>query len=116
MYLVLNNEIGLTTGQACAQASHITQVIVEDIIRDTYECVSLPDYCASYVAWSENPVCIVKGAPTAKLLELKDLPFTKCYYDDVFNKKTQTKTNHITAVGFYPGHCDRKFVDDLDLM
>jgi hypothetical protein len=103
MYIVINSDINLTIGQACAQTSHVTHLIIDEIVRSVYESSPVPEYYIKYLEWCIEPTTIIKKVTNDQLMELKKLPYTKYFYDDIYDKKSGTKHNYLTVVGFYPG-------------
>ena len=95
-YIFVNTDIGLNKGALCAQASHITQVIVDEIIRQTYESIKVPQYCIDYVKWKSNPKTIVLKASSEELLKLSKMTNAKIFIDAVQG------IDQLTTVSFYP--------------
>lgn len=116
LYILLNSDIDLTVGQACAQSSHITHIIIDEIVRSAYEIMPTPDYYIKYLEWCGDSVTIVKKTSLQELEKLKNSPYCKFFYDDVYDKKLRIKIRHLTAIGFYPGCIDSQLLSDYSLM
>jgi len=37
MYIFVNSDLNMTKGKTCSQVAHITQLIVEEVMRQGYE-------------------------------------------------------------------------------
>ena len=116
MYIFINSDINLTKGQCCAQVSHITHLIIDEIIRSAYEEIPTPGYYLTYLEWCAEPITIIKKATTSELVILANVPYAKCFYDDVYDKKTNQKNNYLTTVGFYPGCVDSEKMQNYNLL
>ena len=115
MYIFINSDINLSKGQACAQTSHITHLIIDEIVRSVYETNPVPEYYMKYLEWCSEPITIIKKASLDQLSELMKLPLTKYFYDDIYDKKTNCKYHHLTVVAFYPGYVPGN-VDEFNLL
>ncbi len=105
MYLVVNRDLKLSMGQTAAQIAHIVQSITEEIIRSAYENYPVPESYVTYMQWRPNAVVIVKKATEEQLIDLKQLDNSRSFDDVVYHKKSNTKSDHLTVVGFLPS-CD----------
>jgi len=116
MYLVINKSCHLTTGQIAAQTAHIVHLMVDEIVRSSYEMYPVPEYYLKYLTWCTNPIVIVKKATIDELSRLNTEPHIKHFYDDVYDKKTNQWYNHLTVIGFYPGYAPEEHMNNFDLL
>lgn len=91
-YFFVNTDIEMTKGKTLAQVSHITQVIVEEIIEAKYQSYPPPKYYFNYMKWKREPTVIVLKATKAELDELIKLPDSRLFIDNEI----------VTVVGFFP--------------
>src|SRR6188508_910176 len=115
-YIVVNADIKLTPGQMCAQVSHITQLIVDSVLRDSYETFPSSKKALLYAEWIGCPITIVKKASEEELYEFGLMSMCKSYSDDVYDKKTNQKNKYLTVVGFFPGCAPEDLIEKLDLV
>ena len=105
MYIIINKDLNLTIGQTAAQVSHITQIIIEDLIKDIHEITPIPSHVIAYKMWQRNPIVICKKATTQELQELSNQPFTKAYVDQITGINLNTNGDPepvLTSVECYP--------------
>ena len=94
-YIFVNEELNMKKGYACAQVSHITQIITENIVRNSYESFSIAQDYIMYMKWKNKNTSGTTIVLKANFIQLNELinqggmPF----YDN----------NILTCVGFCPG-------------
>ena len=116
MYIVVNSDLKLSVGQIAAQVSHVTHLIVDEIIRTGYESYPVPESYIKYMNWCKNNITIVKKATEVQLLELSKMESARYFYDDIYSKKTQYKNNCLTIVGFLPLSINADMLFEYDLL
>jgi peptidyl-tRNA hydrolase len=99
MYIFVNSSLKMTKGKACSQVAHVTQLIVEDIVRKGYETNPPPRLYFTYMKWRSNCTKIILKATEDQLRGLMKLEGAMCIVDD---GQTQVKPGSLTAVGFPP--------------
>lgn len=108
MYIILNSDLKMTPGQMAAQVSHITQVMVDDIIRCAYESMPMPVYCINYQKWKQNPITIILKAPQTELEKFTNMKEARSFIDS----GVRLGKNILTGIGFFPSdQLDNLFVD-----
>ena len=98
LYIFVNQDLDMSKGLIAAQVAHITQIIVEDLIRKSYECSPPPKEVIDYMRWKMKPTVVIMRAPDAQLRELLQLPNSKYFVDS----GERIPNNSLTVVGFYP--------------
>ena len=97
MYIFINTDLKMRKGRMAAQVGHIVQSITEEIIRDSYEAIPIPDHCLTYMKWKKKCTKVVLGASEEELRHLiKQYHQARYFIDDVDDKK------ELTVVGFFP--------------
>ena len=99
MYIVVNNDLDMKKGKICSQVAHLTQLIVEEVIRQGYELYPPPESYFTYMKWRQQCTKIILKASESELKDLMKVPGAKCIIDD---GQTQVKPNSLTVVGFAP--------------
>lgn len=96
LYLFFNSDLKMSKGQISAQSSHITHVIVNEIVSANYESTdgTYTKICIDYAKWCIHPRTISLSVNTEKLIELCLLPNSRKYDDYGFT----------TCVGFFPNN------------
>lgn len=119
LYLILNSDIKLSTGQIASQVAHMVHILTNDLVQLIYESYPVSEHSIKYLEWNKNPIVIIKKAPLNVLNDILQNDFTKSFKDDVYIKKSKTIENHLTIVGIYPGiendHMMNK-IRELDLV
>jgi peptidyl-tRNA hydrolase len=108
MYILVNSDLNMGKGKIAGQVGHVVGVIVEEIIRNSYELPtqeSLIDY-TYYQKWIKNNA-FTKVVLKATETELRNFINTekKCrYIIDVCRTHWETKeaNDSLTGVGFFP--------------
>lgn len=99
MYIFVNKDLDMTKGKICSQVAHVTQLIVEEIIREGYEAYPPSESYIIYMKWKQQCTKIILKASEEELKELLKLKGARYIID---NGQTQVKPNSLTAIGFYP--------------
>lgn len=115
-YLVVNSDLNLSVGQMAAQISHITQEIVDEIVREIYTSSNTPDYCFDYEDWLKHPITIIKKAPEDELRILSMCDDVRVYHDDIYNKSLKIKENRMTVIGFFPRYTEIEALRGISLL
>lgn len=112
LYLVMNNDLGMTKGKAVSQGGHAVEMIVEAVMTQE-------GYQKAYTTWKTNgrrKICL-KGNPI--LLEsLKAKYCTEPYPQAVAVYDmglTQVPANSLTCIGFFPTNTKPEELDTLKL-
>jgi peptidyl-tRNA hydrolase len=108
-YIFVNEDIKLRNGCMMAQVSHVTQIIVEKIMRLEYETYPTSQHCINYVKWKNGQnsgTTVVLKTGQDKLLEFIKKYDATPFYDN----------GELTCVGFFPGMIDTEFVKDYKLV
>lgn len=111
-YIFVNSDLELSKGQMMAQISHITQVIVEDLVKRCYEVYPISDMCIDYMKWKNNPTTVVLKATTNQLQSLINKPGAKGFVDS----GNRIPDNSLTVVGFYPNDAMGEIVKNYKLL
>lgn len=111
MYLVINSDLKMTLGQIAAQVSHVTQIIVEEIVSSGYECYPVPQSVIKYNKWRKNPVTIVLKAPEDELKKLSQNPTARVFVDS----GERLGNECITVVGFFPSDLHNELLSEYKL-
>ena len=104
-YIFVNTDLNMTKGQLAPQISHITQIIVEELVKKCYEEQPPSKECMNYMRWKMNPVTIILKATTSQLQELMKQNNSRHFIDGT----DRIPANSLTCVGFFP-------TNDLDEM
>ena len=110
-YIFVNTDLELSKGRIGSQCSHITQVIVEEIVKKNYETFPTPKVCIDYMRWKQNPKTIVLKADTKQLHELVKRHHAKYFIDS----GDRIPDNSLTCVAFPPNNEMEEFVKDYKL-
>lgn len=110
-YIFVNSDLGLSKGQSYAQISHVTALIVEDLVKKSYENFPPPKECMDFMKWKILPTTLVYKATGAQLRELIKMPGTKGFIDSC----NRIPDNSLTIVGFNPNSTMTDFVKDYSL-
>jgi peptidyl-tRNA hydrolase len=100
MYMFINSDLELTSGQVGAQCGHIVTIIMEEIMRSGYEQYPPGSVYVNYMKWKHAPVKIVLAATTDQLIKLKEIDGAKYFIDN----GPRLPQDALTVVGFPPGH------------
>lgn len=110
-YIFINSDLDLSKGQVAAQVSHITHIIVEDLVKKCYEIHPPSKECFVYMKWKTNPTTVILKATTEQLRELTKLEGSKCFHDS----GNRIPDNALTCVGFNPTNTMHDFVKSYKL-
>lgn len=113
MYILVNKDLEMTKGKICSQVSHLTQLIVEEIIRQGYEMYPPPESYITYMKWKSNCTKIILKASEKELRELIKNHNARYIIDD---GQTQVKPNSLTVVGFFPSSEMDEVIKDFKLL
>jgi peptidyl-tRNA hydrolase len=107
LHIFVNNDLGMSKGLLAAQIAHITQIIVEDVVKKSYEVFPTPQECITYMKWKLNPTVIIYKATAEQMRMLSKIPIAKTF-SDMGNRLAQ---NSLTMVGFDP--CTKAALDGV---
>lgn len=113
MYIFVNKDLNMTKGKTCSQVAHLTQTIVEEIIRTGYETYPVPESYFTYMKWRTNCTKIILGASEEQLKEIIKWPESRYIIDD---GQTQVNPGSLTCVGFPPNSKMKEIVKDYKLL
>jgi len=119
MYIFVNTDLKMSFGQTVAQVAHIVQVITEEIVRESYEIVPVPQYCLTYMKWSKVCTKVVLGATNKQILELMKMDEARHFIDDIYYSNgsyKDTVTQEVTVVGFFPSATNRDYFNKFRLL
>ncbi len=111
-YIFVNSDLELSKGQTMAQISHITHVIVEDLIKKCYEVFPTTNECLEYMRWKIIPTTVILKATNNQLKDLIKRPGAKGFIDS----GNRIPDNSLTVVGFYPNSTMGDIVKDYKLL
>ena len=111
LYIFVNTDLDLSKGRIGSQCSHITQVIVEELVRKGYESFPPPKECLDYMRWKQNPKTIILKATVQQLQELQQKPNARHFIDS----GDRIPDNSLTCVGFFPNSDMEEFVKSYRL-
>ena len=110
-YIFVNTDFDMSKGQQTAQIVHITQIIVEDLVKKCYEIHPAKKECIDYMKWKTNPTCVILRATSIQLDQLIKMDGAKGFIDS----GNRIPDNTLTVVGFYPNNTMHDFVKDYKL-
>jgi peptidyl-tRNA hydrolase len=110
-YLIINSDLQMSRGQINAQLVHITQIIVEECVKMSYEFQSPSKELMDYMKWKILPTTIILKANTTQLKELIKLKNCRGFYDS----GNRIKDESLTVVGFLPSDNLNEIVKDFKL-
>lgn len=113
MYIFVNKDLEMTKGKTCSQVAHVTQLIVEEIIRQGYEIYPPPESYFTYMTWKSQCTKIILKASEKELRELMKQREARPFFDD---GQTQVKPNSLTVVGFFPCTEIEDFTNNFKLL
>lgn len=113
MYIFINRDLGMSPGKSASQVGHIVHTIVDELVRSSYESVSVPEDYINYMKWNKNCTKIVLKGTTSQLMELLKHKKARGFYDK--GETTQGTENKLTVVGFLPG-IEIDNIRDFDLL
>lgn len=113
MYIFVNGDLNMTKGKTCSQVAHVTQIIVEEIIRQGYETYPIPESYLTYMKWRNQCTKIVLKGTEDQLRELIKRKDARYIIDD---GQTQVKVDSLTVVGFPPSSEMENIVKDFKLL
>jgi len=111
-YIFVNSDLNMSRGQQTAQIVHITQIIVEELVKKIYESRTVLPECLSYKKWIVNPVTVILKATSEQLAELIKLEGAKGFIDS----GNRIPDNSLTVVGFYPNNKMSEMVKEYKLL
>lgn len=112
LYIFINSDLDLSKGRIGSQCSHITQVIIEELVRKGYECHPSPKECLDYMRWKQNPKTIILKATFQQLQEIMKRPNAQYFIDS----GDRIPDKSLTCVGFFPSGEMEDFVKDYKLI
>lgn len=110
-YIFVNIDLDLSKGRIGSQCSHITQVIVEELVKKGFQSSHAPKECLDYMRWKQNPKTVVLKANTQQLQELMKQPNARHFIDS----GDRIPEKSLTCVGFFPNNVMEEFVKDYKL-
>lgn len=110
-YIFINSDLSISKGQQTAQIVHITQIIVEGLVKKCYEMHPPNDDCLNYMKWKINPTCVILRATSKQLQILINMKGAKGFFDS----GNRIIDNTLTIVGFYPTTNLEELVKDYKL-
>lgn len=99
-YIFVNGDLNMTKGQIGPQISHITHIIIEELVIKCYEEQPPSKECMNYMKWKMNPITIILKATTIQLQELMKQSNARYFIDGT----DRIPANSLTCVGFFPNH------------
>lgn len=111
-YIFINSDLDMSRGQQTAQIVHITQIIVEELVKKCYESRTVLPECLSYKKWIVNPVTVILKATSAQLAELIKMEGCRGFIDS----GNRIPDNSLTVVGFFPNNTMTEMVKEYKLL
>jgi len=111
-YIFVNSNLALSKGQLCAQVSHITQIITEELVKQCYETNPPSPDCIAYMKWKRSPKTVVLKATPNQLTTLLKHPTARGFIDS----GNRLPDDSLTVVGFYPSETMDEIVKDYKLV
>ncbi|QKF94815.1 peptidyl-tRNA hydrolase PTH2 [Fadolivirus algeromassiliense] len=111
-YIFINQDLGMSKGGQLAQVVHITQIIVEDLVKKCYETYPPSKECMMYMKWKAVPTTVVLKATGEQLQELIKKEGAKGFVDS----GNRIPDGTLTIVGFNPTNTMGEFVKDYKLL
>lgn len=102
-YLLINSDLKMSRGQIDAQIVHITQIIVEECVKQSYESQIIDSQVMNYMKWKLSPTTVILKANTEQMNELLKNKNCRGFFDS----GNRIKDSSLTIIGFLPS-------DDLD--
>lgn len=113
MYILINNDLKMSSGKIASQVGHVVQLIIEEIVSDSYEKFTITDIYNDYIKWKKDCVKIVLKASDKQMQEL--IKHKKARYI-IDNGLTQVEPNSLTAIAFFPCNDMHDFFKDYKLL
>lgn len=114
MYIIVNDELGMSPGKFGSQIGHIVQLLIEELVTDTYESVNLSKSCIDYAKWRDSPTKIILKARGSRFSELLKIEGARYFRDS--GRTTQNTSSEITAIGFFPSNELKEMFVGYDLL
>jgi len=106
-YIIINDDLHMKKGKIISQIVHITQKIIEEIIRDGYENFPLSDLYKKYMEWKKYDKTIILKGKQKDINELIKYKYSRHYIDN----------NKITVVGLLPDNYENnELINNLKLL
>lgn len=99
-YLIINSDLQMSRGQINAQIVHITQLIVEECVKMSYEFQTPSKELMDYMKWKIIPTTVILKANTEQLKELLKLKNCRGFFDS----GNRIKDESLTIIGFLPSN------------
>lgn len=116
MYIVVNNDLKMSSGKTASQVGHAVQLITEEIMRIGYESTNMEEkkHYMTYMKWRQHCTKIVLKASNDELNNLLKIDIARPIIDD---GQTQVAPNSLTVVGFYPSSTiGNEYLKDFKLL
>lgn len=94
--IFVNNDLKMSKGQVAAQCSHVTQIVVDDIIRKKYESCGSDPECVLYEQWKITPTTLIFQANQQQMDEFASMPNARHFRDTI----NRVPPNSLTTVAF----------------
>jgi peptidyl-tRNA hydrolase len=114
MYIFVNQDLKMTAGKTASQVGHIVHIIVDELVRDSYESFPPSEKSKVYQVWSQCCTKIVLKACDDQLKELLKRADARPFYDS--GRTTQGTNNSLTVVGLLPGKPQEALIKDFKLL
>jgi len=110
-YLLINSDLQMSRGQIIAQIVHMTQLIVEECVKMSYEFQVPSKELMDYMKWKMMPTTVILKASTEELKELLKMKNCRGFFDS----GNRVKDDSLTIVGFLPSGELSEIVKDYKL-
>jgi peptidyl-tRNA hydrolase len=110
-YILINSDLQMSKGQINAQIVHITQLIVEECVKMSYETIKISEEIVNYMKWKKNPKCVILKASNEELLKLLNHKYCRRFYDS----GNRIKDESLTIIGFLPSSDLNELFTDFKL-
>lgn len=100
MYIIINSDLNMEKGCIAAQVSHITHIIIEELVRNGYEKFPPSQEYMTFMKWKKCSTTIVLKAGESQLKELLNMKNARAFYES--GQTTQVAEGSLTVIGFFP--------------
>ena len=114
MYIFVNADLKMTAGKTASQVGHIVHIVVDELVRDGYECFPPSEKSKVYQVWNQCCTKIVLKATEAQLKDLLKRADARPFYDS--GRTTQVANNSLTVIGLLPGKPQEELIKDFKLL
>jgi PTH2 family peptidyl-tRNA hydrolase len=106
MYIIVNNDLQMSSGKIGAQTAHVSEKIANNILIDFYESTEMNKYYGEYVTYMKygQKKVILKGS-FIEIMKFANDHDAVCIIDE---GRTEVPENSLTVIGFYPSNKNKE--------